>query len=139
MTHAAGTTPSTAAGAPAPESWEGSFAALAAPLPRERIAWRQDGKVRSRGDGTFAARFVCYVEAGTVRERLDRVFPGEWSLDLQPLPQVTTADADGVDNSGVAFLARLTVAGVTRTDAGQGRDWKSASTDAFKRAAVRFG
>jgi hypothetical protein len=114
------------------------WAALAAPIPAEKISWRQDGRAIARGDQTFA-RFVCYIDAGTVRERLDAIFPGRWELDITPLPQVTTADADGVDNTGVAFRATLTVAGVSRADVGQGKDWKAASTDAFKRSAVRFG
>jgi hypothetical protein len=38
-----------------------------------------------------------------------------------------------------AFKARLQVLGVIREDIGMGRDYKQASTDAFKRAAVRFG
>jgi hypothetical protein len=38
-----------------------------------------------------------------------------------------------------AFKCRLQVLGVIREDVGQGTDYKSAATDAFKRAAVRFG
>jgi hypothetical protein len=114
------------------------WARLAAPLPVGRIAWRQDGRAIER-DGKYFARFVCYVEANTVRERLDSVVPGEWNLTLDILPQVTTADPDGVDNSGVAFKARLQVLSVVREDVGMGRDYKAAATDAFKRAAVRFG
>src|SRR5207237_2225490 len=34
---------------------------------------------------------------------------------------------------------RLQILGVIREDVGTGRDYKQASTDAFKRAAVRFG
>ena len=58
---------------------------LAAPLTSSAISWRQDGKATAR-DGKFFARFVCYVEAGTVRERLDSVCPGEWDLILDQLP-----------------------------------------------------
>jgi hypothetical protein len=39
----------------------------------------------------------------------------------------------------VSFKARLQILGVIREDVGTGRDYKSAATDAFKRAAVRFG
>ncbi|MFN2567890.1 MAG: hypothetical protein ABR499_23100, partial [Gemmatimonadaceae bacterium] len=52
---------------------------LAAPLPAGVISWRQDGRPIQR-DGKFFARFVAYVEANTVRERLDTVVPGEWDL-----------------------------------------------------------
>lgn len=108
---------------------------LAAPVDAAAIAWRQDGKVTAR-DGRFIARFVAYIEANTVRERLDAVVPGEWDLTLELLPQITGID----ENDAVcSFKARLQVLGVIREDVGTGRDYKSASTDAFKRAAVRFG
>jgi hypothetical protein len=111
------------------------YARLAAPLPPESIAWRQDGKATARGD-KFFARFVAYVEANTVRERLDAVVPGEWDLTLELLPP--KPDEDGV-LSDCSFKARLQILGVIREDVGTGKDYKAASTDAFKRAGVRFG
>jgi hypothetical protein len=112
---------------------------LAAPLPPGVISWRQDGRPIQR-DGKFFARFVAYVEANTVRERLDTVVPGEWDLTLDLLPptaaQGQSADAD---EPQVSFKARLQILGVIREDVGTGRDYKSAATDAFKRSAVRFG
>ena len=109
---------------------------LASPVDPDTIAWRQDGRPIQR-DGRFLARWVCYIEANTVRERLDTVVPGEWDLTLELLPQVPGASAD--DNNQVSFKARLQVLGVIREDVGTGKDYKQASTDAFKRAAVRFG
>jgi len=111
------------------------WARLAAPLAGETISWRQDGKPVNR-DGKFIARFVAYVEANTVRERLDTVVPGEWDLTLTPLPQVMNEPAG---EGTCSFKARLQVLGVVREDVGTGRDYKQAATDAFKRAAVRFG
>jgi len=111
------------------------WARLAAPLPVEAISWRQDGKPITR-DGKFLARFVAYVEANTVRERLDTIVPGEWDLTLTPLPQLINEPAG---ETTCSFKARLQVLGVVREDVGTGRDYKQASTDAFKRAAVRFG
>ena len=111
------------------------WARLAAPLPGDAIAWRQDGKPITR-DGKILARFVAYVEANTVRERLDEVVPGEWDLTLTPLPQLGTEPAG---EATCSFKARLQVLGVVREDVGTGRDYKQAATDAFKRAAVRFG
>jgi hypothetical protein len=111
------------------------WAKLAAPVPADVISWRQDGKVTAR-DGRFFARFVAYVEASTVRDRLDTVVPGEWDLTLELLPAVPGEDGDPAQ---YAFKARLQVLGVIREDIGMGRDYKQASTDAFKRAAVRFG
>src|SRR5687768_17974402 len=111
------------------------WAKLAAPVPTDVISWRQDGKVTAR-DGKFFARFVAYVEASTVRDRLDTVVPGEWDLTLELLPSLPGEDEDPAQ---YAFKARLQVLGVIREDVGMGRDYKQAATDAFKRAAVRFG
>jgi hypothetical protein len=110
---------------------------LAAPVDPQAIAWRQDGRPIAR-DGKYFARFVAYIEASTVRERLDAVVPGEWNLTLELLPMVSAAD-DAIDAAPFAFKARLQILGVVREDVGTGKDYKQASTDAFKRAAVRFG
>jgi hypothetical protein len=111
------------------------WSALAAPLPAGVVAWRQDGRAVQR-DGRWYARFVAYIDANTVRERLDAVVPGEWDLTLDLLPPLAGQDEDG---HGCSFKARLQILGVIREDVGTGRDYKSAATDAFKRAAVRFG
>jgi hypothetical protein len=110
---------------------------LAEPLPNGVVYWRQDGKVIAR-DGKHFARFVAYIEANTARERLDAVVPGEWDLTLELLPPLPGID-DGSDGGSCSFKARLQILGVIREDVGTGRDYKSAATDAFKRAAVRFG
>ena len=111
------------------------WAQLSAPLPTGVIAWRQDGRAIQR-DGKFFARFVAYVDANTVRERLDSVVAGEWDLTLELLP---TLVSDEQDEPTCSFKARLQILGVIREDVGTGRDYKAAATDAFKRAAVRFG
>ena len=111
------------------------WAKLAAPLPDGVVSWRQDGKISSR-DGRYFARYVAYVDANTVRERLDGVVPGEWDLTLDLLPALPATDEEG---ERCSFKARLQILGVIREDVGTGRDYKSAATDAFKRAAVRFG
>jgi len=108
---------------------------LAAPLPAGVISWRQDGKPSQR-DGKHFARFVAYIEANTVRERLDSVVPGEWDLTLELMPQLPGVDDE---SSAASFKARLQILGVIREDVGTGKDYKQAATDAFKRAAVRFG
>ncbi|HUQ84655.1 MAG TPA: Rad52/Rad22 family DNA repair protein [Gemmatimonadaceae bacterium] len=110
---------------------------LAEPLPNGVVYWRQDGKPIQR-DGKYFARFVAYIEANTARERLDAVVPGEWDLTLELLPPLPGMD-DGADSAACSFKARLQILGVIREDVGTGRDYKSAATDAFKRAAVRFG
>lgn len=113
------------------------WTALAAPLPAGVISWRQDGRPMTR-DGRHLARFVAYIEANTVRERLDSVVPGEWDLTLELLPPVTRLDEDA-NQGACSFKARLQILGVIREDVGTGKDYKQAATDAFKRAAVRFG
>ena len=113
------------------------WTALSAPLPPGVISWRQDGRPISR-DGRHLARFVAYIEANTVRERLDAVVPGEWDLTLELLPAVTGLDEDA-NQGACSFKARLQILGVIREDVGTGKDYKQAATDAFKRAAVRFG
>src|SRR6476620_11212687 len=109
---------------------------LAMPVAPDAIAWRQDGRPIQR-DGRYLARFVAYIEANTVRERLDAVVPGEWDLTLELLPALPGASVE--DGTACMFKARLQVLGVIREDVGTGKDYKQASTDAFKRAAVRFG
>jgi len=111
------------------------WAQLSAPLPTGVISWRQDGRPVAR-DGKYVARFVAYVDANTVRERLDSVVPGEWDLTLELLPVLP---GDDTDDARCSFKARLQILGVIREDVGTGRDYKQAATDAFKRAAVRFG
>src|SRR6476661_11258924 len=110
---------------------------LAMPVAPDAIAWRQDGRTIAR-DGRYLARFVAYIEANTVRERLDAVVPGEWDLTLELLPPVTGLDEDA-NQGACSFKARLQILGVIREDVGTGKDYKQAATDAFKRAAVRFG
>lgn len=111
------------------------WAQLAAPLDPKDISWRIDSKPVFR-DNKYIARFVCYVEAGTVRERLDSVVPGEWDLTLDVLPLCVAHEGSA---TLMAFKARLQVRGVIREDVGQGDDYKQAATDAFKRVAVRVG
>jgi hypothetical protein len=113
------------------------WSALSAPLPAGVISWRQDGRPIA-GDGRYLARFVAYIEANTVRERLDAVVPGEWDLTLELLPPVAGLDEDA-NQGACSFKARLQILGVIREDVGTGKDYKQAATDAFKRAAVRFG
>jgi hypothetical protein len=115
------------------------WAKISAPLPTTAIAWRADGKPTAR-DGKYIARFVAYIEANTVRDRLDSVVPGEWDLTLELLPSLTVVGGDGeASDTPYSFKATLDILGVKREDVGHGKDYKQASTDAFKRVAVRFG
>jgi len=108
---------------------------LAAPIATRSIFWRQVGKPIER-EGKILARFIACVDANTVRERLDSVVPGEWDVTLTQLPAIPSDDPK---ETSCSFKASLQVQGVVREDVGTGRDYKQAATDAFKRAAVRFG
>jgi hypothetical protein len=113
------------------------WAELSAPLPPSAIQWRQQGRPVSR-DGRHLARFVAYIDSQFVQERLDSIVPGEWDSHLDQLPNVVSMDGEE-DQEPYAFKCRLQILGVIREDVGTGRDYKTAATDAFKRAAVRFG
>jgi hypothetical protein len=115
------------------------WAKLSAPVPSDEIQWRQDGRPVQR-DGKYVARFVAFIDAQFVRTRLDEVFCGEWDSTLELLPSLPALGGDGEANDEpCAFKCRLQILGVIREDVGMGRDYKSAATDAFKRAAMRFG
>lgn len=79
------------------------WAKLSAPVPSGVISWRQDGKVTAR-EGKYFARFVAYIEANTVRERLDDV-PGEWDLTLDLMPVVVGDEGDAAQCSFKALGA----------------------------------
>ena len=103
------------------------FAALAAPFERDEV------KVRS-----YSGRQLHYITARTVMNRLDNVLgPENWWDEYIP--------------SENSVLCRLSIrlpdgSTLTKADAGgyagmadQGDDDKSGFSDAFKRAAVKFG
>lgn len=116
------------------EAVRSRFIALAAPTPPEKIQWRQDGKPIQRG-GKYFARFVAYIDAGFVRQRLDSLFAGEWHTALTVLPE--RGDEDGVAEVSIKYT--LTILGLSRESIGAGANYKSADSDGLKRAAVRFG
>ncbi len=104
--------------------------ALAAPFPIADIRFKAQAV---KGDRALA---LPYIDARVVQERLDQVLGVDgWQDDYTPLP-------DG------GMLCKLSLrfgeAWVTKSDAGRSgegkeRDCKSATSDALKRAAVKFG
>jgi hypothetical protein len=70
---------------------------------------------------------VPYIDARLVIERLNLVVPHLWHDEYEPLA------------GGKGLLCRLTIDGVTRLDVGEGYIGKGLYSDAFKRAAVKFG
>lgn len=99
---------------------------LAKPFPASKISIKVQTKPNDNGN----ALCVAYIDARDVMERLDTVVGGEWSDDYRSAP------------SGGLECA-LTVCGVTRRDVGDDQNdneqQKAGYSDAFKRAAVKFG
>lgn len=105
--------------------------ALKAPFPVDEIKF----KIQAKSADNQTGLIVAYIDARAVMDRLDEVVGADWSDSYY------TVEIAG--KSGVACV--LTVAGVSRSDVGDpesdGMDnsLKSAYSDAFKRAAVKFG
>lgn len=112
---------------------------LAARFELRQLKFRQDGQPRDGREGGKIARFVPYLDGVTVYRRLDAVTPGDWSFVLEPLRPMSDYGEVVDATARCAFRGRLTIRGVVREAVGQGRDLKAADTDAFKRAAARFG
>lgn len=109
-------------------AWSQELAeALLAPFPAEMVGWKAQATTR---DGSRAMA-VAYVDARCVQDRLDEVVgPENWS------DAYTVLDSSA---NAVVVACRLTVLGITKEDVGTGEDAKAAYSDAFKRAAVKFG
>jgi hypothetical protein len=100
---------------------------LRRPFPATRISFKCQTKPSEKGNSLV----VAYIDARDVMERLDEVVGPDWS--------------DRYEKAGTAkgLVCYLTVCGVTRADVGdddnENEPVKSAYSDAFKRAAVKFG
>lgn len=105
------------------------FAGLAAPFDPREVRERSE----QRGGRTLAMK---YVQAGTVKNRLDAVVGREgWRARYRTL---------GIGESSVAVECRLAIrlpdgSRAVGVDAGQGKDFKAAYSDALKRAAEGLG
>lgn len=97
---------------------------LKAPFPVESLHWRM-GKLNAKGD---KALMLVYIDARDVMDRLDEVFGSHWSDDYKEVMGrlVCTITIDGVSKSDGA--------GDTNFEAEKG-----GLSDAFKRAAVKWG
>jgi hypothetical protein len=78
-------------------------------------------------DNPTTALIVCYIDARLVIERLNLLVPHLWN---DPIYESV--------GGGKGLLCKLTVDGITRQDVGEGVG-KALYSDAFKRAAVKFG
>ena len=114
------------------EDWEAVATKLKAPFPETEINVRVGSVFRNGASGIA----LPYIDARQVMERLDTVVGQQnWSDNYKV-----------VDNQSV--VCELTIFGITKSDAGQAKPdgdkgevkaLKSAVSDAFKRAAVKWG
>lgn len=104
---------------------------LLAPFPAQMVGWKAQATTR---DGSKALA-VAYIDSRAVQDRLDSVIgPENWSDAYTVL-----GEQRGSFGNEVVVECRLTVLGITKCDVGAGEDYKSAFSDAFKRAAVKTG
>lgn len=75
--------------------------------------------------GPTGALIVPYIDARLVIERLNLIIPDRWTDDYK--------------ENGATLWCHLTVDGITHRDLGEGYVGKGLVSDAFKRAAVKFG
>lgn len=103
---------------------------LSDPFPPSEIHWRVGTAAK---DGSWI-QLLAYVDARMVMDRLDAVFPGQWRDEYQKHP-----GCDGV-LCGISVL--IDGQWVTRWDGADATDVEAAKgvlSDAFKRAAVKWG
>lgn len=105
--------------------------ALSAPIPVDEIGFKPQVTTDD------SALMVAYVDARWVAERLDDATDGDWHF---------TWDDLGLHGDNLVIKATLTVCGMIRQDVGEYKiegsyidPYKSAVSDALKRAAVLFG
>jgi hypothetical protein len=129
------------------------FAELTKPFGADELEVRVGATAGTEADKKGLV--IPYTDANSIRNRLDRVVgaanwsftPAQWRVDPPTLitrtdPQ-TGAVEEKVDGQRVVVWGTLKVFGVERIDCGEGYSedeaFKSAVTDAFKRAATAFG
>ena len=113
---------------------ENVFKSLAAAFPDDRIHWRL-GATNQRSNGGKPSKGVAlaYIDARDVMERLDAVVgPANWQNRYTQAEQKTVCEI-GIRING-EWVWKADGAGDTDYEANKG-----AMSDAFKRAAVRWG
>lgn len=102
------------------------------PFPKRAISWRAQRLVEQK-DGTYKAVALAYIDARDVMSRLDTVVGAEnWQNDY-PHANGKTVCRIGI-KVGSEWIWKSDGAGDTDIEADKG-----AMSDAFKRAAVRWG
>jgi hypothetical protein len=117
-----------------PDNAQEIFDALCAPFPTETIEWRIGSVTKDKSKGMALA----YINARAVMDRLDAICgPGNWQ-DRYPHANTKTICEIGIkihsDDGKSEWVWKSDGAGDTDFEAEKG-----AMSDAFKRAAVRWG
>src|SRR6185437_12231004 len=105
------------------------LAQLSAPFPPERISWRVGSTTQDKARGMALA----YIDARDVQDRLDEVCGAMWQVRTPWSAGERIACEIGI-KIGDEWVWRGDGAGATDVEADKG-----AFSDAFKRAAVRWG
>jgi hypothetical protein len=112
------------------------YDALAAPFPIECVSWRvgPTNEKNRKQDDPLRGQPLCYIDARTVMDRLDSVvgFDG-WQNTYTPGVATSIVCNIGIRVAG-DWIWKSDGAGQTDMEADKG-----ALSDAFKRAAVRWG
>lgn len=97
---------------------------LKKPFPVNAISWRVGQKSKTKPK----AMMLCYIDARDVMDRLDEVCGSNWSDDYKEVKG--------------RIVCTITIDGVSRSDGAGDTDFegeKGGLSDAFKRAAVKWG
>jgi hypothetical protein len=106
------------------------FDALSAPFPSEFIDWRVGSTTGDKSKGMALA----YIDARVVMDRLDSICgPAHWQCNYTPANGMLLCNL-GIFFPGGHWTWKADGAGETDFEASKGM-----ASDAFKRAAVRFG
>lgn len=107
---------------------------LKAPFPEDQISWRIQGKPFER-DGKYFGLALAYIDARDVMNRLDDVVGSDNWTDTYQDTQKRTYCTLGIDfNGNLEWTYKSDAAGDSDIESEKG-----AVSDAFKRAAVKFG
>jgi hypothetical protein len=111
------------------------FTALCEPFPIEEVSWRVGPtNERSRTGGPLRGQPLCYVDARTVMDRLDSVCGADgWQCNYTPGVTASIVCNIGILIAG-DWIWKADGAGASDTEPEKGM-----LSDAFKRAAVRWG
>lgn len=112
------------------------LAALLKPFPVGEVELKVQAFTKDRK----RAQVVAYVDARTVMDRLDAVVgPDKWEDHYEVLADKVVDGNRLVEAKCTLTLFLEAGAGVSKEDVGEGDSLKAAFSDAFKRAAVKFG